>query len=88
MSLDGNRVVFNATGGTKQMALLLTELLRDLLLPEAFEILYADTTHQRIDWLRPKSVAATRCRTYSRSKTSLVPKAFDSETSATAATTG
>jgi len=54
LSLDGNRVVFNATGGTKQMALLLTELLRDLLLPEAFEILYADTTHQRIDWLRPK----------------------------------
>ncbi|PKO88420.1 MAG: hypothetical protein CVU16_14005 [Betaproteobacteria bacterium HGW-Betaproteobacteria-10] len=51
--LDGQHVAFNATGGTKQMALVLTETLQGLV-TEPFGILYADTTHQRIDWLRPK----------------------------------
>lgn len=51
--LDGKNVVFNATGGTKQMALVLTETLQGLV-TEPFGIIYADTTHQRIDWLRPK----------------------------------
>jgi len=51
--LDGHSVVFNATGGTKQMALVLTDTLQ-VLDKDAVGILYADTTHQRIDWLRPK----------------------------------
>ncbi len=51
--LDGNNVVFNATGGTKQMALVLNDTLQ-LLGLNALSVLYADTTHQRIDWLLPK----------------------------------
>lgn len=51
--LDSRNVVFNATGGTKQMALVLTDTLQGLV-TEPFGVLYADTTHQRIDWLRPK----------------------------------
>ena len=51
--LDGQSVVFNATGGTKQMALVLTDTLQ-VLANDLAGVLYADTTHQRIDWLRPK----------------------------------
>lgn len=56
--LDGNCVIFNATGGTKQMVLILAESLRSWLetneQSDAFKILYADTAHQRIDWLYPE----------------------------------
>lgn len=51
--LNGQHVAFNATGGTKQMALVLTEQLPGLV-NEPFGVIYADTSHQRIDWLRPK----------------------------------
>lgn len=51
--LDGKSVVFNATGGTKQMALILNDTLQ-VLGADAVSVLYADTTHQRIDWLLPK----------------------------------
>jgi hypothetical protein len=51
--LDGHRVVFNATGGTKQMALVLNDTLQ-LIGADAVSVLYADTAHQRIDWLLPK----------------------------------
>lgn len=56
LKLDGKKVVFNATGGTKQMALILAETLRMLDAPgeESLEILYADTQHNRLDWLKPK----------------------------------
>ena len=56
--LDDNCVIFNATGGTKQMVLILAESLRSWLetneQSDAFKILYADTAHQRIDWLYPE----------------------------------
>lgn len=51
--LADQNVIFNATGGTKQMALVLTDTL-EALATEAGGVLYADTVHQRIDWLRPK----------------------------------
>jgi len=51
--LDGKEVVFNTTGGTKQMALILSDTLQ-VLGAEAVGLLYADTSHQRIDWLRPR----------------------------------
>ncbi len=51
--LDGQSVIFNATGGTKQMALILNDTLQ-VLGSNALNVLYADTRHQRIDWLLPK----------------------------------
>lgn len=59
LMLDGRKVIFNATGGTKPMVLILAETLRMLDSPreEFLEIIYADTNHNRLDWLKPKGHA-------------------------------
>ena len=51
--LDGKAIVFNASGGTKQMAFIMADNAFEVLGPEVQGIIYADTFHQRIDWLRP-----------------------------------
>lgn len=51
--LDGQPVIFNATGGTKQMAFIMADNALQVLGPEVQGVIYADTQHQRIDWLRP-----------------------------------
>lgn len=52
--LDGSPIIFNATGGTKQMAFIMADNALELLGPEVQGVIYADTQHQRIDWLRPR----------------------------------
>lgn len=51
--LDKQPTLFNATGGTKQMAFILADNTLQVLGPEVQGVLYADTRNQRIDWLRP-----------------------------------
>lgn len=51
--LDGQAIIFNATGGTKQMAFIMADNALQVLGPEVQGVIYADTQHQRIDWLRP-----------------------------------
>lgn len=51
--LDGQPMIFNATGGTKQMAFIMADNALQVLGPEVQGVIYADTQHQRIDWLRP-----------------------------------
>ncbi len=51
--LDGQPIVFNATGGTKQMAFIMADNALEVLGQDVQGVIYADTQHQRIDWLRP-----------------------------------
>ncbi len=53
--LDGQAVVLNVTGGTKLMALALTERLRllDTGAANALHVLYVETAKDRLDWLKP-----------------------------------
>lgn len=48
--LKGEKVVFNATGGTKQIALMLNKALQALDSND-YSVIYADTARQSIDWL-------------------------------------
>lgn len=51
MELGEQPLVFNATGGHKLMTLELAEQLR---LADDLHLLYAETRHDRLDWLKPK----------------------------------
>lgn len=48
--LDGKPIIFNASGGTKQMAFIMADNAFEVLGPEVQGVIYADTLHQRIDW--------------------------------------
>lgn len=49
-TITDQHVIFNATGGTKQMVLVIANTLQ-VLDKDQYSIVYADTTHQRLDWL-------------------------------------
>lgn len=56
-TLDGQAVLLNVTGGTKLMALALSERLRllDTGPDAALHMLYVETAKDRIDWLKPQA---------------------------------
>lgn len=51
MELGSEPLIFNATGGHKLMTLALAEELGDL--ADDLHLLYAETRHDRLDWLKP-----------------------------------
>jgi hypothetical protein len=52
LNLGEEPLVFNATGGHKLMVLALTENLAAL--ADGLSLVYAETRHDRLDWLKPK----------------------------------
>jgi len=56
LELGVQPLVFNATGGHKLMTLALTDEMQDLA-RENMHLLYCETRHDRLDWLKPDPVA-------------------------------
>lgn len=55
VSLGEHALVFNATGGHKLMTLALAEKLH---MADALHLLYVETRHDRLDWLKPETSIA------------------------------